>query len=206
MALARTVATVVLGCMLASTVGCAPGGASPPGDPPVPVASRETETAHAGAATAGVDSSAESETEISGFRFRVPAGWKRAELTPAQQGFVDARFEFPKHGEDVKLTLSTTGGGVEANIQRWIGQFQMPEGAVPDSEQLDVDGVPVTLVDIRGEFHGMGEAPQSGRRMLGAAYAGEPRDFYIKLTGPEDAVAALEEEFRSFVTSARRVR
>lgn len=197
---AGIVAAAVLSCMLYCAAGCAPGTSSSPGDPPVPVASGEGEAAGDG------EVGGPSEAEVSGFRFRVPAGWQRAELTPAQQGFVDARFEIPEHGEDVKLTLSTTGGGVEANIQRWIGQFQLPAGVAPDSEQLEVDGVPVTLVDIRGEFQGMGQAPQSGWRMLGAAFAGAPRDFYIKLTGPADVVDALEEEFRSFVRSARRVR
>jgi hypothetical protein len=134
----------------------------------------------------------------------VPDGWRQAELTPAQQGFVDARFEIPAYGDDVKLTLSTIGGGVQANIERWIGQFQAPDGITPQSESFEVDGVPVTVVDLRGEFQGMGQSPQPGWRMLGAAFDGDPRDFYIKLTGPERDVAELSADFRAFVTSARR--
>lgn len=177
-------------------------------DPPVPVAEQSAAPkASASADVAGsVPSHGQSETEaeVSGFRFRVPAGWRRAELTPAQQGFVDARFEIPDFGDDVKLTLSTISGGVEANLDRWIGQFQINAGDVPDREQIEVAGVPVTLIDIRGEFQGMGQSPQAGWRMLGAAFDGAPRDFYIKLTGPADAVDRLRDQFRAFVTSARR--
>lgn len=183
----------------AGLVGCAPAGTDPAGDPPVPVAVREKP-----AADDDADESGPTEAIISGFRFDVPPGWRQAELTPAQQGFIDARFEIPKYGDDVKLTLSTIGGGVQANIERWIGQFRLPEGVTPGSEAVEVDGLSTTIVDLRGEFQGMRQAPQPGWRMLGAAFDGEPRDFYIKLTGPEQDVSELDDDFQSFVKSARR--
>lgn len=193
---------VVLSCSLLAGAGCnsdAPRGVD---DPPVPTAA----TDQAGQHEAVASESEASEASVSGFRFKVPPGWRRAELTSAQQGFVDARFEIPEYGEDVRLTLSTTGGGVEANLDRWIGQFRLSDGTAPRRESLDVDGLQVTWIDLSGEFQGMGQSPQPGWRMLGAAFDGEPRDFYIKLTGPEAAVAALHDEFRQFVTSARRER
>lgn len=200
----RVIAVTVVSVILACAAGCS-RSESTVSDPPVPVAGQSASAATtSNAAETGAESAEETEAEISGFRFRVPAGWRRAELTPAQQGFVDARFEIPEYGDDVKLTLSTISGGVEANLDRWSGQFQMSEGDAPDREQIEVAGVPVTLIDIRGEFRGMGQSPQSGWRMLGAAYDGEPRDFYIKLTGPADAVSKLKDAFRAFVTSARR--
>jgi len=186
-----------VGCSL-GLVGC--GSSSPPvsEDPPVPVAVREEP-----AAKSAVDPAAPSDVSVSGFRMQVPAGWRQAELTPAQQGFVDARFEIPALGDDVKLTLSTIGGGVDANIERWIGQVRLPEGATPISESFEVDGIPVTWIDLSGEFSGMQQAPQADWRMLGAAFSGAPRDFYIKLTGPASAISQVEEEFRGFVNSVR---
>lgn len=179
-------------------VGCAPSAPQPADDPPVPVAVREEP-----AATPDVDPAAPAEVTVSGFRLQVPAGWRQAELTPAQQGFVDARFEIPALGDDVKLTLSTIGGGVDANIERWIGQVRMPEGATPITESFEVDGIPVTWIDLSGEFSGMQQGPQAGWRMLGAAFDGEPRDFYIKLTGPSAAIGQIEDEFRGFAKSVR---
>lgn len=191
-------------CAALSACGCAPSAPPPAGDPPVPVAAPAEPPAETPSEPVS-EPAAATEVEISGFRFRVPAGWRQAALTPAQQGFVDARFEIPEFGDDVKLTLSTIGGGVEANIERWIGQFRLPDGSAPTSEMLDVDGLQVTWVELSGEFQGMGQSPQAGWRMLGAAFDGEPRDFYLKLTGPEAALTELRDEFRAFVTSARRV-
>lgn len=179
-------------------VGCGSSSPAPADDPPVPVTVREEP-----AAKTDVDPAAPAEVTVSGFRLQVPAGWRQAELTPAQQGFVDARFEIPALGDDVKLTLSTIGGGVDANIERWIGQVRMPEGATPITESFEVDGIPVTWIDLSGEFSGMQQTPQADWRMLGAAFAGGPRDFYIKLTGPASAVGQIEDEFRGFVKSVR---
>ena len=190
---------VLLTGVLCSLWGCGGNPVDAPDDPPVPVAVHE-EPDSAGEA----DSADPTEAVISGFRFHVPSGWRRTELTPAQQGFIDARFEIPASGDDVKLTLSTIGGGVQANIERWQGQFRMAPGVSPASETVDVDGITVTLVDLRGEFQGMNQAAQPGWRMLGAAFEGQPRDFYIKLTGPESEIASLHDQFREFVTTARR--
>lgn len=190
--------------MLLAAAGCGASAPSDATDPPVPVAVREEPAATSAGSSEPTAPAEATEATISGFTFKVPAGWRRAELTAAQQGFVDARFEIPKHGDDVKLTLSTISGGVQANIDRWIGQFQMAEGLAPETESVEVDGVPVTLVDLSGEFQGMGQDPQARWRMLGAAFDGDPRDFYIKLTGPAAALDELREEFRAFVTSAKR--
>jgi hypothetical protein len=182
-------------------VGCGSSSPPPTDDPPIPVAVREEPPAKTNA-----DPATAAEVTVSGFRLQVPAGWRQAELTPAQQGFVDARFEIPALGDDVKLTLSTIGGGVDANVERWIGQVQLPEGATPITESFEVDGIPVTWIDLSGEFRGMQQAPQAGWRMLGAAFDGEPRDFYVKLTGPAAALSQIEDEFRGFVKSVRLVR
>jgi hypothetical protein len=131
-------------------------------------------------------------------------GWRQVDLTPEQRGFIDARFEIDGYGDDVRLTMSTTSGGVEANIERWLGQFQQAPGSVPKRESLEVNGMTVTWVDVSGEYQGMGGLPQSNWRMLAAAFHGDPRDFYVKLTGPETALTELETPFRTLIESARR--
>jgi len=195
----RLLAAILCGCILGAN-GCSQSSTDTAADPPVPIANRESAAAEQGTGDPAIE-----EATISGFRFKVPAGWRQVELSPEQQGFIDARFEIPEYGADVRMTLSTTSGGVQANIERWIGQFEFPDGISPDSETVEVDGIPVTLVDLRGAFRGMGQAAQAEWRMLGAAFDGAPRDFYVKLTGPEAAIGELRKDFRSFVTSARRV-
>lgn len=196
--------------LLLFVFGCGAQDVVTPNPPPVPVA-EESETAEPLTTESGepVTPTEPYEATISGFRFMVPAGWREVELNPSQQGFIDARFEIPEAGEDVGLTLSTVGGGVEANVQRWNGQFDLPEGVSPKTESLTVDGIDVTWVELQGTFRGMGGPFAGGSpakpdwMMIGVAFEGDPQDFYIKLTGPIAAVEDLKSDFRDFVESAR---
>ena len=49
-----------------------------------------------------------------------------------------------------------TGGTVEANIERWVGQMQQPDGrpssAVAKRQSRTVNGLKVTLVDVPGTY------------------------------------------------------
>ena len=51
----------------------------------------------------------------------------------------------------------------------------------------------------------VGSSPQKADwMMLGVAFDGEPQDFYVKLTGPAEALEELKSDFRGFVESARQ--
>ena len=172
-------------------------------DPPVRVATPAA-TEGESIRNSGDDAEGPREVTIRGFRFQVPGGWKQVALSPEQQGVIAARFEIPSAGPDVRLTLSTVGGGIESNIERWITQFDLRKESAPRPESFEVDGIPVTWVDLTGTYHGMGSEYQPDWRMLGAAFDGKPEGYYIKLTGPEAAVAEIAAQFRTFVESARR--
>jgi hypothetical protein len=85
------------------------------------------------------------------------------------------------------------GGGVEANIDRWIGQFEQPDGK-PSAERAKrqtetVDGIPVSMIDLNGTYKGGGPtmgatAPKTGYRLLGAIATGPQAGIFFKLTGP----------------------
>ncbi len=146
--------------------------------------------------------------EFDGIRFQVPAGWEQITLSPAQQGLITASFKMPQAGNDIKLTLSSVGGGIDANLQRWVGQFQLPPGETPLQESIRVDHVDAVWLDLRGTFDSgpaFDSAAESGMRMIGVAIPRAPRDFYLKLTGPREQLLKVEEEFRDFVKSARFV-
>ena len=146
------------------------------------------------------------EKVFDGIRFSVPAGWEEVE-NPTPE-FVDARFQIPTPHGTVKLTFSSNAGGADVNIQRWIGQFQLPPGKQPTVEDLNVDGVSAKWVDLQGDFVGgaMGAGPASSgpvERMLGVAIPLGPRDFYLKLTGTRCRRSDVHDAFREFVRSAR---
>ncbi|MDQ3035785.1 MAG: hypothetical protein M3Y87_25505 [Myxococcota bacterium] len=102
------------------------------------------------------------------------------------------------------------GGGVDENIDRWVGQFEQPDGrASRDAaqiERIEVQGMPVTTVEVSGAFAGMrgmgggGEA-RPGYRMLGAIAEGPEGMVFFKLTGPAEAVDSAETAFRGLVQS-----
>jgi hypothetical protein len=207
--------------VIVACYSCAPD-ASTDVDVPVPTAPADgaaepptAEPVQADAAAAQQDSDPAKSTEtpadelreetIADIKFKVPADWKRVELTPQQQGFIDARFLIPAGDAEVQLTCSSTGGGRQANIDRWIGQFRLPEGEKPQTETLRIDGAEATWVDLSGTFDsrmpGSG-GPQENWRMLGVAIAADGQDFYLKLTGPQAAVAEVHDDFRAFAKSA----
>jgi hypothetical protein len=47
------------------------------------------------------------------------------------------------------------------------------------------------------------DAPQENWRMIGVGIPLGERDFFLKLTGPNEAVAAVRDAFRTFVKSAK---
>ncbi|QDT89352.1 hypothetical protein [Gimesia algae] len=100
--------------------GCGSEQLTEEDDPPVPMAPAQADssfdTIESDLTTGGV-------TEIDGIQFQVPFGWEQVALSPAQQGMISASFRIPHAGKDVKLTLSSVGGGIVANLQRWRGSF-----------------------------------------------------------------------------------
>lgn len=102
------------------------------------------------------------------------------------------------------------GGDVQANIDRWVGQFEQPDGsesrAAAQVDSREVNDLRVTTVDLTGTFVGrmgtaMGGQPRAGWRMLGAIVEGEQGLVFLKLTGPAAGVASAEDAFERVVAS-----
>lgn len=116
---------------------------------------------------------------------------------------------------DAELTVfyfgRDQGGGVDENIERWVGQFEQPDGRasrdVARIERIEVQGMPVTTVEVAGAFAGMrgmgggGAGARPGYRMLGAIAEGPEGMVFFKLTGPAEAVDSAETAFRALVQS-----
>jgi hypothetical protein len=137
-----------------------------------------------------------------------PAGWDRR--TPSS-GFVLAEFYLPKAEEgdkDGRLTVSTAGGDIEANIERWRSQFSNK----PEKESrrtTKAADLEITLVDYTGEFTDQRGpfAPATaspGSRMLAAIIPVDGELFFVKAVGPEKTIAEHADKFIAFVESAKR--
>ena len=145
-----------------------------------------------------------------------PAAWQRRQ---PRSRIVEYEFAVPKvegDAQDGRLTVMGAGGSVEANIERWIGQFTQPDGKTTKErttvDKKQVDGAVVHRVDITGSFVDRPGGPFApGRavtrpnyRMLGAIIV-TPKfgQHFVKLYGPRATIAANEQRFQQFIDSLR---
>lgn len=98
------------------------------------------------------------------------------------------------------------GGGVQANIDRWVGMFDgSPESSTEEREAGDRK---VTLLSVSGTYMESAGGPFSGNKtarpdytMLAAILPSDQGDVFIRLTGPTKAVDEMKEEFDAFAFS-----
>ena len=159
---------------------------------------------HSGAPGAIIQSR---KVEIGELCLTAPSDWLRRE--PSSQMLL-AEFSLLKaegDRDDGRLTVSTAGGTVEDNVNRWKGQF----GGTPTKESqetLEANGVTITLVDYTGTFTDQrgpfaAGAPKSGYRMLGAIIPIGEQLFFVKGSGLEKTMVAHAEKFRGLLQSLK---
>lgn len=144
------------------------------------------------------------EATVGGFKFTVPVGWTEQ---PPKSQFVLGEFSLPGEGGPARLTVSSAGGDLESNIDRWMGQFQRgPNDPDPHQSEITFDGKKGTFVELWGTYSDMfgGGSPSKNWRMLGVAVPLGPTNFFVKLTGPQATVTAQKEAFLKFVESAKQ--
>lgn len=148
-------------------------------------------------------------------RFQVPDGWVVEHPSSSMRV---AQYKLPKvegDSEDASLVLyyfgQGQGGSVEANIDRWIGQMQQPDGSSgkdkAKTEILNVNGLKVTTVDARGTYSaemtpGKGDLMTKNNYRLRGAIVETPKGAYFaKLVGPDKTVTRWEQQFNDYVNS-----
>lgn len=152
-----------------------------------------------------------------GFSLQAPAGWQRVQ---PKSGIVETEFAVPSEGaaadgtpaQPGRMTVMGAGGTVEANIDRWYGQFTQPDGSETKTKattkKLDLAGCTVTLVDIPGTYKDSPGGPFAGGRtverpdyrMLAAIVETPDRgNHFLKFYGPAKTVAAHADGFRTMV-------
>jgi hypothetical protein len=147
--------------------------------------------------------------KVSEFTFSFSKPWIRQQVTsPMRAG----QFTYDHAEEalaDVDMVIfffgAGQGGGTQANIDRWLSQF---EGA-PESktEEKEMGGKQVTLVTAKGTYlDSMGgpmgpKTPKPDYTMLAAILPSPEGDVFLKVTGPNASVAAMQEAFMAFIAS-----
>jgi hypothetical protein len=141
---------------------------------------------------------------VAGLHWTAPAGWKSGDPKPMRAatymaGDAECVVYFFGQGQ---------GGGVQANIDRWKGQFSGDNGQPPASKtgKRTIHGLPVTTIEIAGSYAGMAAmggaaGPKAGYRMLGAIIENPGGNIFLKFTGPAKTIAANETKFDQLLAS-----
>jgi hypothetical protein len=140
-------------------------------------------------------------------------------LTPSSS-MRKAQFALPRvadDAEDAELVVfyfgAGQGGSVQANLERWYGQFKQPDSSSSAEKAKTanevVDGMNLTTVDLSGTYvgsmmPGMEAQNKPNFRMLAAVLETPQGSYFFKLVGPEKTVAHWANSFSEFVKSAKK--
>jgi hypothetical protein len=167
-------------------------------------------------ATAGFQTAPPQGSGQAPLTFTAPPAWQ---TRPASSSMRVAEFVVPKAAgdtEDAELIVyffGGSGGSADANIDRWIGQVQQPDGAASKEkarrDAKTINGLKVSTVDVSGTYTaemrpGATEHYNKPGFRLRAAVVETPRGaYYIKMTGPARTMAAADADFSAFLNSLR---
>ena len=103
------------------------------------------------------------------------------------------------------------GGTVEANLERWRGQFTVNGQPAPaKTANKTIHGLNVTTMDVTGTYVATGgmaitpHAPKADYRMLAAIVEGPSGNIFIKFTGPVRTVTANISKFEAMLASFQK--
>ena len=148
-------------------------------------------------------------------RFKAPAEWV---VEKPSSNMRVAQYKLPKvdgDSEDASLVLyffgSNQGGSVQANLERWISQFEQPDGsssaAKAKVESLTINQLKISTIDLAGTYVAE-TAPGSGVRhntpnyRLRAAVIETPKGaYYVKLVGPTKTLIRWDKSFDDYLRS-----
>jgi len=146
-----------------------------------------------------------------GIQWTAPAGWKAQPDRPMRAATyaVPAAAGDKEDGECAVFYFGPgQGGGVEANIQRWVSQFEA--AGKPQTAKKTAGGLPLTTIDLSGTYLASAgpmaatKASKSGYRLLGGIVEGPQGAVFFKFTGPAKTVAAYQAAFEKLLASVRR--
>ena len=147
---------------------------------------------------------------VSEFKFEAPADWK---VIPVNSSMRKAQLSVPgaAAGQDAGEVVffhfgPSSGGGTQANVERWLGQFVEPRSQIgSEVESETLGGRKVTYVQAKGTYKsglpGQPFTPKKDYRLLGAIIEGEQGSVIIRFTGPAALVEKNRDAFKKMIAS-----
>jgi hypothetical protein len=146
-----------------------------------------------------------------GLEWKVPSGWKTLEarsMRLATYGIPAAAGDAEGAECAVFYFGPSQGGGVQENLDRWVGQFEHPTN--PTRSQAEVAGLPVYHVSVKGDFLApsgpmmQSSGTKKGYMLHGAIVEGPAGRVFFKMTGPEKTVLAASRDFEDMLKTLRK--
>ena len=146
-----------------------------------------------------------------GLAYDVPRDWRVVETSSAMRL---AQWSYGARSEIVVFYFGEgQGGSIEANVERWYGQFQQPDGGSTRERakvtKSKAGELSITRVDVEGTY----AAPirpdaaerhnEPGYRMIAAVVEGPSGPWFIRFLGPAKEVSAGETSFEAFLSGLR---
>lgn len=149
----------------------------------------------------GADGAPDPHAPQSELAWKLPEGW--VELPPTEHRHLNFSLA---NGADWECYLSAAGGTLIDNVNRWRRQF----GAEPlDAAEVaalpaqSLLGAPATRVEVAGTFQPMEGDPKPGFALVGLIAYVDGQGIFLRMSGPQDVIAAERERFDGFVHSMR---
>lgn len=157
----------------------------------------------------GVRAESPATFNVGDYTFTRPAKWEWVETTSpmrkAQLKVPDAKSE--KSAEVVFFQFSGGAGSTQANVDRWLGQFEEPREKInAHVETKPVGKVNVTYVQAEGTYKsgmpGGPHTPMPDYALVGAIIETESSNIFVRMTGPKDLVKASAADLKKMIEDA----
>jgi len=177
----------------------------------LPVACSKRQEQTSTPAESGAMKPASAHSSGAALKFTAPPEWVLEQPTSSMR---QAQYRLARaegDSEDAELVVfyfQGGGGGVQANIDRWIGQFSKADGSpVTDAKTTNRQshGIPLTILDVNGTYNsssgGMSIQPavKPNYRMLAVVAESGSGPWFFRLTGPMKTVGKWEPSFQAFL-------
>jgi hypothetical protein len=151
------------------------------------------------------------DTSEPSLEWKVPARWK---VVPNPSTMRIATYRVPHAASDsvdAEVSVTQAGGSVEANADRWVGQFDAEGQKHAKRTTKKIAGFDVTIVEVEGTYAGgmaMGSSggapPEAANTALLGAIVGTPgMPYFFKMTGPARSVHDARADLDSLLASMK---
>ncbi len=142
-----------------------------------------------------------------GISWKMPESWKADPPRPMRAATYKVA---PAKGDSEEAECGVfffgagQGGSVQANVDRWVGQF---EGAkAPEQKKEKIAGFEVTTIELEGTYAQASmmapnapKTPHPGYKLVGVIVEAPQGPVFFKLTGPKKTVDAAKPDLTKMI-------